>query len=90
MIGELIAASNRLGSRLHPTTAASMGELVAVPRGEAGRILGRSDRAARDQLKRLTQSGLLVSETPKGPVSLHFTIDAAESLFPKLYLAQAM
>lgn len=60
----------------------------SIPRGEAARITGRSERGARDQLKRLTDGGLLASTTPKGPVSLRFTSDSAETVFPRLFPAQ--
>jgi Fic family protein len=56
-----------------------------VERGEAGRITGLSERAARDALSRLVAAGLLGSATPKGPVSLRVTTTAAESLFPRLF-----
>jgi len=56
-----------------------------VPRGEAARITGLRDRAARDVLKQLTDSRLLASATPKGPVSLRISADAAETLFPRLF-----
>ncbi|WP_352968637.1 hypothetical protein [Mesorhizobium sp. M1406] len=29
--------------------------------------------------------GLLASETPKGPVSLRYSADALDALFPKLF-----
>jgi Fic family protein len=56
-----------------------------VARGEAGRITGLRERAARDVLSSLTDSGLLASETPKGPVSLRISATAAETLFPRLF-----
>jgi Fic family protein len=56
-----------------------------VARGEAPRITGLRDRAARDVLSQLTTAGLLASETPKGPVSLRISATAAETLFPKLF-----
>jgi Fic family protein len=59
-----------------------------VPRGEAARISGRAERTARDALRKLTDAGLLVSETPKGPVSLRFSATAADALFPRLFPAQ--
>jgi hypothetical protein len=33
----------------------------------------------------LTKDGILGSETPKGPVSLRFSLDAIEVLFPGLF-----
>jgi Fic family protein len=56
-----------------------------VERGEAGRITGLSERAARDALARLVATGLLGSATPKGAVSLRVTTTAAETLFPRLF-----
>jgi Fic family protein len=57
-------------------------------RGEAGRITGRSERAARDALAKLIEAGLLSSTTPKGPVSLSFSSRSADVLFPRLFPAQ--
>ena len=59
-----------------------------VPRGEAGRIVGRPERTARDVLRGLIESGLLTSQTPKGAVRLHFTGTSADELFPRLFPAQ--
>jgi Fic family protein len=56
-----------------------------VERGEAGRITGLSDRAARGALARLVAAGLIGSATPKGPVSLRVTTTTAEALFPQLF-----
>jgi Fic family protein len=56
-----------------------------VARGEAARITGLSERAARDALGRLQGAGLLASATPKGPVSLRVSTTAAEALFPRLF-----
>ena len=60
----------------------------SVPRGQVAQLTGRSERSARDQLKLLTEGGLLASETPKGPVSLRFTTASSGSLFPRLFPAQ--
>lgn len=57
-------------------------------RGEASRITGRAERAARDALGKLGDAGLLVSKTPKGPVHLAFSIASADLLFPRLFPAQ--
>lgn len=61
------------------------GELA---RGEASRITGRPERTAREVLSKLIESGLLVSDTPKGPVRLAFTSASADVLFPRLFPAQ--
>jgi hypothetical protein len=87
-----------LGSRLAtyverdlglPSTATAIARDVLirgeVARGEAGRITGLRDRAARDVLSQLTACGLLASATPKGPVSLRISAAAAETLFPRLF-----
>lgn len=54
-------------------------------RGEIARITGLPERTARRVLNDVTQSGLLASETAKGPVSLRFPAEASEILFPKLF-----
>ena len=56
-----------------------------MPRGEAERITGLKERAARMVLASLIDQGILGSETPKGPVSLRFPSDAVELLFPRLF-----
>jgi Fic family protein len=54
-------------------------------RGETSRITGVSERSARRVLNEVAKAGLLASETPKGPVSLRFPVDALEILFPRLF-----
>jgi Fic family protein len=54
-------------------------------RGEISRITGQSDRTARRALADVIATGLLASDTPKGPVSLRFPVDALEILFPRLF-----
>jgi len=89
---------DRLGQRLAtyverdlglPSSATAIARDVLVrgevARGEAPRITGLRDRAARDVLSQLTAVGLLASETPKGPVSLRISATAAETLFPRLF-----
>lgn len=56
-------------------------------RGDAGRITGLSERSARRVLNEVIGKGLLGSDTPKGPVSIRFTPDAAEVVFPRLFPA---
>ncbi len=72
-----------------PSTATAIAQDVLlrgeVPRGEATRITGLRDRAAREVLRQLTSGGLLASATPKGPVSLRVSAEAAEALFPRLF-----
>lgn len=54
-------------------------------RGKAREITGLKDRAAREVLYALVKKGLLVSDTPRGPVRLGFPIDVVERWFPLLY-----
>lgn len=56
-----------------------------MPRGEAERITGLKERSARMVLSSLINDGILQSETPKGPVSLHFGSESVEFLFPRLF-----
>ena len=56
-----------------------------LPRGDAARVTGLRERTARDLLGTLVGDGILGSDTPKGPVSLHFPLDTAEILFPSLF-----
>ena len=54
-------------------------------RGEIARITGLPDRSARRVLNDVVAAGLLGSETPKGPVSLRFPMEALDVLFPRLF-----
>lgn len=54
-------------------------------RGKAREITGLKDRAAREVLYALVKKGLLVSDTPRGPVRLGFPVDVVERWFPLLY-----
>ena len=58
------------------------GELA---RGEAAAVTGLKERTARLLLSDLVTEGILGSDTPKGPVSLRFTVEAGELLFPQLF-----
>ena len=58
-----------------------------IPRGDISRISGLKERTARTLLATLTGSGILGSESPKGPVSLRFPVSVAEILFPNLFPA---
>jgi Fic family protein len=54
-------------------------------RGKVQEITGLKDRAAREVLYALVKKGLLVSDTPRGPVRLGFPINVVERWFPLLY-----
>lgn len=54
-------------------------------RGEITRITGLPERTARRVLNDVIATGLLGSDTPKGPVSLRFPVDTLEILFPRLF-----
>jgi len=54
-------------------------------RGQAARLTGLSERTARQILSQLTDEGLLVSDTPKGPVRLLLSVATAEYWLPKLF-----
>jgi Fic family protein len=54
-------------------------------RGDVARITGLPERTARRVLGDVIAAGLLSSDTPKGPVSLRFPIDALDILFPRLF-----
>jgi Fic family protein len=56
-----------------------------MPRGEASAVTGAKERTARQVLSRLIEHGLVASDTPKGPVSLRFDTESAETLFPRLF-----
>lgn len=57
----------------------------SLPRGQAAMLTGYRERQARSVLKRLLQAGLLVSDSPKGPVQLGFPVVAAEQWLPRLW-----
>jgi hypothetical protein len=48
-------------------------------------VTGLKERGARDLLGALVADGILASDTPKGPVSLRFPLDAVDMLFPALF-----
>ena len=54
-------------------------------RGESARITGLPYRSARRILADLLETGLLGSQTPKGPVSLRFPTESLDILFPRLF-----
>jgi Fic family protein len=57
-------------------------------RGKAAGITGYQERQARTVLKKLIDAGLLVSDHPKGKVSLGFPIAVVERWFPRLSPAE--
>jgi Fic family protein len=56
-----------------------------VTRGEFAQMTGLGERTARKLLSQLLQDGLLVSDSPKGPVGIGLPLDALSLLFPNLY-----
>lgn len=54
-------------------------------RGKAAAITGYKERQARSVLNYLVKAGLLVSDSPKGTVSLGFPTDVVDRYFPRLY-----
>lgn len=54
-------------------------------RGKAAELTGKGDVQARKILAKLTEKGLLVSDTPKGAVRLGFPLHALEHWMPGLY-----
>ncbi len=60
-----------------------------IGRGNIVRVSGRAERTGRELLRQLLDEGLLVSDTPKGPVRMSFPTHVAGHLFPDLYPALA-
>lgn len=60
------------------------------PRGDAARITGKSERTARDVLHKAMKAGLLASNNERGPVRMAFSVEMAESIFPRLYSTAGM
>lgn len=91
---ELETLSQRLRSyvarseQLKPEAARLLDEALIrgeFERGEISRITGLPERSARRVLNDVVATGLLASETPKGPMSLRFPIDTLDVLFPRLF-----
>lgn len=75
--------------RIGEAAAAIVDEVLVrgeIARGDASRITGLKDRAARSALGALVEHGLLASASPKGPVSLRFPEKSRDALFPRLFL----
>ena len=56
-------------------------------RGKASSLIGRGERTARMVLSKLIESGLLASNSPRGPLRLGFPLTVVERWFPSLYPA---
>lgn len=56
-----------------------------MERGEFRQLTGLGERTARSLLAHLLRSGLLVSDSPLGPVRLGLPLDALQFLFPALH-----
>jgi Fic family protein len=59
----------------------------ALPRGEAAALTGYAERAGRDVIGGLLDEGLLLSDTPKGPVRIGLPMAAVPYLFPGVFPA---
>ncbi len=90
-LGEMRQRLRRLADAQNlPDGAASLLEQIwlvgALPRGAAARASGFGERKARGLLSNmLAKRRILASDSPKGAVYLHFSIDNAEILFPRLF-----
>ncbi len=59
--------------------------LGPITRGEFVQLTGLGERTARKVLAQLLADGLLISDTPKGPVRMGLPLDALGVLLPILY-----
>ena len=87
-LGRRLLAYVERSEKLRPEAAKLLQEALIrgrFERGEAPRITGLPERTARRVLNDVTSGGLLASDSPKGPVSLRFPVDALDALFPRLY-----
>jgi Fic family protein len=82
-----------LGTKLPPSARHLLVEALLrgeVPRGDAARVTGSSDRTARRIVSLLVKERLLVSDTPKGPVRLGFPMKAVGFYLPLLFPEDAL
>jgi len=56
-----------------------------IARGDAAAITGLGERTARNLLGELVRDGILGSLSEKGPVSLRFSVETQDVLFPRLF-----
>jgi Fic family protein len=83
-----VRAAGRRHPHYRPEAAAALCHvLIAGPvsRGEFCRMTGLAERTARRLLAALLRDRLLLSDRPKGAVSIGFPLDALNVLFPDLY-----
>lgn len=84
----LAAYAERAG--LRPEAAGLLEQTAlrgSLPRGDAPRLTGLGERTARTLLASCLADGILASDTPKGPVFLHFPLPSVDILFPGLFPA---
>ena len=77
-----------LRETLKPNASAVLHQVFVrgqLERGEIAAAAGMPDRTARRLLADLIATGVLASDTAKGPVSLRFSVELAEELFPRLF-----
>ncbi len=89
--------ARRAAGGLGPRIPIEAGHLVReallrgeVPRGDAARVTGTSERTARRILSSLVTERLLVSDTPKGPVRAGLPIQTVAFYFPLLFPESAL
>jgi Fic family protein len=88
LTARLAAYVSRAG--LRPEAADLLAQVVAhgqIARGEVPRFTGLKQRTARALLAHCLASGILASDTPKGPVYLHVPTKALDVVFPELFAA---
>ncbi|MEN5164272.1 hypothetical protein [Achromobacter kerstersii] len=74
--------------RLRPETALPLYHLFAagpLTRGECTQMTGLDESTGRSLLAAAWKSGLVASDTPRGPVRFAFPLDALPVLLPALY-----
>ena len=74
--------------RLRPEVAPVLRQVAIegkISRGEVFKLISMSERSGRDILSGLLDEGLLISDSPRGPVRLGFPTHAAGYWFPDLY-----
>jgi hypothetical protein len=64
---------------------AAAGQTFADPQSCNRELTRHCENGARDLFGSLVVDGIIGSDTPKGPVSLRFPLDAIEILFPSLF-----